>query len=271
MYVRLAFAVAAHLEPEVLIVDEVLAVGDVEFQKKCLGKMQDVSSREGRTVLFVSHNMEAMRSLCTRALLLRDGRVVEIGSPGEVISRYLCDERPVQGQAIFERKQDSAVQLVSLCVTQCGKVPAALDARKPFSIDLTYEVLSAVEHLELGIRIYNSRGVPITTANSSEGLDVQPMTLIAGTYEARVSVPALFLMPDDYTLTAAAYQFNRKVLDQRDHALQFRMLELGTSVAKYGRSADIGVVLNHFPWTHKQIPRDGEGLVTPTTEPICLI
>src|ERR1700741_2136106 len=81
MYVRLAFAVAAHLEPEILIVDEVLAVGDAEFQKKCLGKMKDVSG-QGRTVLFVSHNMSAIRQLCTRALLLEDGHVIQDGPPG---------------------------------------------------------------------------------------------------------------------------------------------------------------------------------------------
>ncbi|MBA3915695.1 MAG: ABC transporter ATP-binding protein, partial [Acidobacteriales bacterium] len=89
MYVRLAFAVAAHLQPEILIVDEVLAVGDAEFQKKCLGKMREVSSGEGRTVLFVSHNMAAVTTLCDRAILLEEGRVVMDGGAAEVVARYL--------------------------------------------------------------------------------------------------------------------------------------------------------------------------------------
>jgi lipopolysaccharide transport system ATP-binding protein len=89
MYVRLAFAVAAHLEPEVLIVDEVLAVGDAEFQRKCMGKMDEVSRREGRTVLFVSHNLAAVRSLCTRAIMLRDGRLAKAGEPADVVQAYL--------------------------------------------------------------------------------------------------------------------------------------------------------------------------------------
>jgi lipopolysaccharide transport system ATP-binding protein len=89
MYVRLAFAVAAHLEPEILIVDEVLAVGDAQFQKKCLGKMQDVSQREGRTVLFVSHNMGAVSALCTRAILLAEGRTDTVGETTCVLKRYL--------------------------------------------------------------------------------------------------------------------------------------------------------------------------------------
>src|SRR6202044_790881 len=93
MYVRLAFAVAAHLEPEILIVDEVLAVGDAEFQKKCLGKMKSVSADEGRTVLFVSHNMTAINSLCDRAMLLVGGEAALIGSPDEVVRAYLRPDR----------------------------------------------------------------------------------------------------------------------------------------------------------------------------------
>src|SRR5437867_8160647 len=89
MYVRLAFAVAAHLEPEILIVDEVLAVGDAEFQKKCLGKMQDSSRQEGRTVLFVSHNLAAIRNLCRSAILLKNGRVSKMGPAEEVCASYL--------------------------------------------------------------------------------------------------------------------------------------------------------------------------------------
>ena len=95
MYVRLAFAVAAHLEPEILLVDEVLAVGDAEFQKKCLGKMRDVAG-EGRTVLFVSHNIGAVQRLCSRALLLDGGRLVQDGPPAEVVTTYLEQAIPEQ-------------------------------------------------------------------------------------------------------------------------------------------------------------------------------
>jgi len=99
MYVRLAFAVAAHLEPEILIVDEVLAVGDIEFQKKCLGKMHDIS-REGRTVLFVSHNMAAVQKLTTRGILLENGQVILIATTPEVISHYMKTANAIEGQAI---------------------------------------------------------------------------------------------------------------------------------------------------------------------------
>ena len=103
MYVRLAFAVAAHLEPEILIVDEVLAVGDVEFQRKCLGKMQDVAALQGRTVLFVSHNMAAVTALCPRAVYLKNGNLIMIGATVEVLSAYLQSGRG----AVYENMPDS--------------------------------------------------------------------------------------------------------------------------------------------------------------------
>lgn len=105
MYVRLAFAVAAHLEPEILIVDEVLAVGDAEFQRKALGKMQDVSSGEGRTVLFVSHNMKAVKSLCTRAIMMEHGSVSFEGSPSEAVARYLHKNTSVHDKFEYDAKE----------------------------------------------------------------------------------------------------------------------------------------------------------------------
>jgi lipopolysaccharide transport system ATP-binding protein len=100
MYLRLAFAVAAHLEPEVLLIDEVLAVGDVEFQKKCLGKMNDIARKTDRTILFVSHNMEAIRTICTRAVLLSAGKLLDTGNPNEIIRRYITKERTSRDSVI---------------------------------------------------------------------------------------------------------------------------------------------------------------------------
>jgi lipopolysaccharide transport system ATP-binding protein len=102
MYVRLAFAVAAHLEPDVLIVDEVLAVGDAEFQKKCLGKMQSVSQQDGRTVLFVSHNMQAIRQMCQRVIFLQQGKIAYSGDPHEAISAYLGKGHSTSSQASID-------------------------------------------------------------------------------------------------------------------------------------------------------------------------
>lgn len=110
MYVRLAFAVAAHLEPEILVVDEVLAVGDAEFQKKCLGKMEDVSKNDGRTVLFVSHNMEVIRQLCNISLFLNEGRLTDHGNTHAIISKYLKSNNSTSN-SILNRKLNEYVEI----------------------------------------------------------------------------------------------------------------------------------------------------------------
>ncbi|HOV68250.1 MAG TPA: ABC transporter ATP-binding protein, partial [Methanoregulaceae archaeon] len=146
MYVRLAFAVAAHLEPEILIVDEVLAVGDAKFQKKCLGKMSDVA-REGRTVLFVSHNMSAVRSLCTKGLLLQDGRCSLFDSVDSVISRYLEEENSQVFEKIWNNDEtapsNASIRLsrVALCDDE-GNVLDTIYTDTAITIVIDYFVIN---------------------------------------------------------------------------------------------------------------------------------
>jgi len=113
MYVRLAFAVAAHLDPEILVVDEVLAVGDAQFQKKCLGKMGDIS-KEGRTVLFVSHNMAAIESLCSKVIMISEGKISELGSPHEIIQKYLNTVNQSEDMPLIERKDRKGLGMIKL-------------------------------------------------------------------------------------------------------------------------------------------------------------
>jgi lipopolysaccharide transport system ATP-binding protein len=116
MYVRLAFAVAAHLDPEILIVDEVLAVGDAEFQQKCLGKMRDVSTSEGKTILFVSHNMSAIRNLCNRVIHLKNGKIHQNGETVEVVNNYLTESSPLLlSRSLIDTSQRSGSGLVQFC------------------------------------------------------------------------------------------------------------------------------------------------------------
>lgn len=144
MYVRLAFAVAAHLEPEILIVDEVLAVGDAEFQKKCLGKMKDVSA-QGRTVLFVSHNMSAVNSLCTQCLYLRNGTVYTIGQTRNIVEKYLSNESQASSNikwTLNERPGDSIAKLHSARVISAQYLTIDHAFREDkVGIELIYEVL----------------------------------------------------------------------------------------------------------------------------------
>ncbi len=145
MYLRLAFAVAAHLEPEILIVDEVLAVGDARFQKKCLNKMQDVG-KEGRTVLFVSHNMPAITRLCKRTILLDDGSVLKDGPSHHVVSAYLNSGLGITGVREWnDLRKAPGNDIVRLCAvrvrTKDGRVTDAVDIREPVGIEVEYEVL----------------------------------------------------------------------------------------------------------------------------------
>ena len=152
MYVRLAFAVAAHLEPEILVIDEVLAVGDAAFQAKCLGRMEDVANT-GRTVLFVSHNMQAIRSLCTRVVELQQGRVIDSGPPSEVVDRYLRLQGGVAGVLELEgddRLGDGEVLLAAVRVIQDGEPTSYVVSSRPFIIQMDVDLESVPHGLTLG-------------------------------------------------------------------------------------------------------------------------
>jgi lipopolysaccharide transport system ATP-binding protein len=148
MYVRLAFAVAAHLEPEIMVVDEVLAVGDAAFQKKCLGKMQDVS-QHGRTVLFVSHNMAAIKTLCSRAVLLNAGRVEAQGDPDEVIARYLTSSKPEQGVSLEQRTDrlgNGALRFTAIrFVNKSGQEVSEVASGEALNVEIAYKCNKPVD------------------------------------------------------------------------------------------------------------------------------
>jgi lipopolysaccharide transport system ATP-binding protein len=172
MYVRLAFAVAAHLEPDILLVDEVLAVGDVRFQRKCLDKMQDVG-QQGRTVLFVSHNMPAVTRLCPRTILLDEGRMLRDGPSHEVVSVYLgsgfgmraARQWPDSGRA----PGNDVVRLRAVRVRmEDGRITDTVDIRKPVGIEMEYEVLSPGSVLIPNYQFYNEEGVCAFVAYDSD-------------------------------------------------------------------------------------------------------
>ncbi len=196
MYVRLAFAVGAHLEPEVLIVDEVLAVGDVQFQKKCLSKMQDIGEH-GRTVLFVSHNMQAVTRLCGRAILLDQGRVVADGKSHQVVSDYL--KSSVGSTAVKEWPEiESApgtdvVRLRAVRIrTKEGELSTSFDIRRPVGVEMEYDVLRSGFVFHPHFNVYNEEGVHLFVAN-----DLDPVwkgkRRPAGRYVTTGWIPGNFL------------------------------------------------------------------------------
>lgn len=154
MYVRLAFAVAAHLEPEILIVDEVLAVGDSQFQQKCLGKMQDVSTREGRTVLFVSHAMHSVRSLCQTGILLNAGRVETMGPIAGVISTYSNPARQATGDGHIASNRSIGLSLRSVVLTQP-------DEAGTLAVVADFQLERPVPNAGLGIHVETTGGIEL--------------------------------------------------------------------------------------------------------------
>ena len=202
MYVRLAFAVAAHLEPEILIVDEVLAVGDAEFQKKCLGKMDEVSRQHGRTVLFVSHNMETVLKLCTRGIFFESGRVKVAGDAKSVVSTYL-DSRPSAPRIIdFSNQVPSAdfakkARLVSVAPSEAvgsWSIPYG----QALAVDLSVDVVQpSTSRIEIALDV-KSRGFEVATWTnrcSNVELPVRP-----GINTFRVEFKDLRLLPGQYFL-----------------------------------------------------------------------
>ncbi len=196
MYVRLAFAVAAHLEPEILVVDEVLAVGDAEFQKRCLGKLEEVSARRGRTVLFVSHNLTAVQALCGRAVLLRGGRVERKGSPHEVIARYLgTDPRlaPAEGGLRGEHIWHVAATLgeeAERALTVVVEIAGVSDYR-PRALDLCVTVSDHLGRAVLGLVTIPGDLEPILqSGGGSVQLGAAGVVLRPGHYHVDVELAA---------------------------------------------------------------------------------
>jgi lipopolysaccharide transport system ATP-binding protein len=204
MYVRLAFAVAAHLDPEILIVDEVLAVGDAEFQKKCLGKMGDVAS-EGRTVLFVSHNMGAINNLCSKCIWINNGRLEEIGETASIIHNYLhsADQRGDVAEIDLtdfpERYGDGQAKLLAARLLNAKDQPDTQFSRNnPFTVEIELEsrtisplILSLVVVNDLGINVLHT-----THFDSSDAMEISE----PGRYRTRVVIPNLPLFPGSYKL-----------------------------------------------------------------------
>lgn len=189
MYVRLAFAVAAHIETEILLVDEVLAVGDAVFQKKCLGKINDVA-HQGRTVLFVSHNMLAIESLCSRVICLHEGKQVLEGSPGAVVSRYLQEWLPAFKEVVYENIEtapgNEILRLHRARVrSTSGNANQMITVRTSLCVEFEYWKLTPESTLQLIAEVFNEHGVQVFATAQMAGIDAP-----AGLMQSSFEIPA---------------------------------------------------------------------------------
>lgn len=232
MYVRLAFAVAAHLEPEILVVDEVLAVGDAQFQKKCLGKMKDVSG-EGRTVIFVSHNLGAVSQLCPNCLWLEQGKIQDYGATSLMVSSYLrsCDASSGTGQSIFKEdlEKDSQLRQVRL-LTEERVVTQTFDCDEPVVVELVYQVRRRVPGLYCYLEISRIDGICVMVSDSFDMGDNPLSDLPPGMYCIKVSIPPRTLGHGDYTiyLNFASPAGNKFNIDSPDIVCTFTLNDFTT-------------------------------------------
>ena len=229
MYMRLAFAVAAHLEPEILLVDEVLAVGDARFQKKCLNKMQDVG-QQGRTVLFVSHNMQAITRLCQRAILLDGGTAVQDGPSHQVVSSYLTSGIRTTGYREWPDSpkapggEVARLRSVRTC-TENGQITDVVDIRCPLFIEMEYDVLRSGYILLPYYDIYNGEGLSIFST-----LDVDPewrqRPRPKGRWISIVEIPGNLLAEGTHVLAPGLSTLNPPVRQfQENEALAFHVVD----------------------------------------------
>jgi lipopolysaccharide transport system ATP-binding protein len=255
MYLRLAFAVASHLDPEILLVDEVLAVGDARFQKKCLNKMQDVGEG-GRTVLLVSHNMPTMTRLCQRAILLKGGRVVKDGTAMDVANAYLeSGTSTTPAREWPDPASAPATSLSRLCAVRVrgaeGQVRDLLDIRRPVRIEVEYEILEPDDFIITVLAFLNEDGVVAFSAYDVDlGATVRPTR--RGHYVTTAEIPGNFLA--EGTLSVTVRQFTWHPYRQRLYArdvVSFRMIDTaeGDSVRGEYTGAFPGVVRPRLAWT----------------------
>jgi len=237
MYVRLAFSVAAHLEPEILIIDEVLAVGDIAFQKKCLGKMHAVSANEGRTVLFVSHNIDAVRRLCTSAILLNAGRIQAVGQTQRVLNTYLqehfANEQlhvPAPDVQLRAAAYTTGVSLETLD----GVRRSVVAVGQPWSVRVRFNVCRAYEHFVVGLGLVAADGVPAQTAWS------EPAAVTPGAYEATFEQQAT-LQASTYTLLVGLSDSDKGL--QQIEAARFDISGENPQ-GNFPMTAGVGAVLN---------------------------
>ncbi len=252
MYMRLAFAVAAHLEPDILAVDEVLAVGDASFQRKCLGKMGSVA-QTGRTVLFVSHNMLAMEDLCDRVIWLKDGRMVDEGQPKSVISRYVQESFSTETERVWKDRATAPgteeVSLHRVCVKPANGSPDnPITVRTPFVVEVEYWSLRNNIHLSPALALYNEQGIIVFVSEPPFDQERdRERGYPAGLYRHVCRVPGDLLNDGTYQVALYIDKDGRTVLRQEE-ILVFDVHD--TIEIRHGRHGEwVGVVRPALDWS----------------------
>jgi len=266
MYVRLAFAVAAHLEPEILLVDEVLAVGDASFQKKCLSKMSSVA-QSGRTIVFVSHNLVAVQSLCDRVLWLDHGKVVADGKPEDLVPRYLNQHN----EAATERTWPEAgapgnaeLSLRRLAVRSAGEdTSAPITVHTPFVIEVDFQHCCLGASMHVTLHVYNEHGVMAFEAASVFDPQLPYAALEPGSYRAVCSIPGDLMNAGTYTVRVLVVRNMREPIVNVPDALAFEVRDSSEHRGAWMGTIQ-GVLRPKLRWKlERRQATDATSLVTP--------
>jgi len=254
MYVRLAFAVAAYLEPEILIVDEVLAVGDAAFQKKCLGKMEDVTEKEGRTILFVSHNMGMLRSLCQKCFLLVDGHLTASGETDSILEQYISahskNHQGIVEWAISEAPGNESIRLRTVkLVNESGEIQDSFSATQSIHIVIHYEILKILQGMRLVIQILTAEG---TVAFASTDHATRTAETRPGLYETTCTIPSKLLNKVQYYVRISSCIPGVKVLIPGRDILSFSVVGMGHH-GSYFPEKWPGLLAPELDWTTKEM------------------
>lgn len=250
MYVRLAFAVAAHLDPEILIVDEVLAVGDANFQKKCLGKMNEVS-KAGRTVLFVSHNMTAVGDLCNKGILLQNGMVKAIDKIDKIITKYISEKNITSSAEIIFEQINDKVGLARIWITDLNnKVQDVFKMSEKIKINICIRVKEPIQNVDLSIWMRDSAENTIFFSSVSD-IEKHCISFSKGEYVCSVVIPNDFLLPDKYFLLVKLHEPNIRTVDYSKDQVSFLIEQTSKkNIYQYddGIRNKYGYVAVDFPW-----------------------
>lgn len=255
MYVRLAFSVAAHLEPEILVVDEVLAVGDYQFQQKCLGKMGDIS-HGGRTVLFVSHQLSMIKALCRKCILLDQGRLIMFGDTDEVIEEYLNQKQTLNlvSHVYFKRDDSKEAAQVNRIILRDkeGREASSFELFDPIFLEVEYEIKKSLIGVALGYSIYKNQGAVCHSFDT----DVEPQLLQRrepGRYLAEVEIPNI-LKAGNYCMDFTICRPGLDGIDFKKNILSFAVDEkkIDTSMCSYSTRRD-GQFAARQEWLHTKL------------------
>lgn len=260
MYLRLAFAVAAHLEPEILVVDEVLAVGDAEFQRKCLGKMNDVAA-QGRTVLFVSHNMSAILRLTQEAIVMQKGQLVKRAPTSEAVDYYLASGQAQAGERVWAADETPAGAApfvpLSLQVKDArGAVADSLRSIEPITLEMNYRLTAPITGLRVGVYLSTVRGEYVFTSFDVDDGDLyeKHSTRQAGQYISRCKIPADLLNEGRYILGFNASSFGVKRYFMDENALAFNVDPMGAPGMQWAEQRQ-GPLRPRLDWTIENLSR----------------